>query len=88
MPIQLTPEQLEAYHRQGYVVVEGLVSSVEVEALRNRLREYTHDGRPLGSIRVQIEPRIQRGELEVNHPGDAIRKVDSLVEGLRDNGFF
>jgi len=81
MPMQLTPEQLEAYHRQGYVVVEDLVSSVEVEALHNRLREYTHDGRPLGSIRVQIEPRVQRGELEVNHPGDAIRKVDSLVEG-------
>ena len=81
MPMQLTPEQLEAYHRQGYVVVEDLVSSVEVEALHNRLREYTHDGRPLGSIRVQIEPCVQRGELEVNHPGDAIRKVDSLVEG-------
>ena len=46
MPMQLTPEQLEAYHRQGYLVVENLVSSVEVEALRNRLREYTHDGRP------------------------------------------
>ena len=81
MPMQLTSEQLEAYRRDGYIVVEGLVPPEEVEALRNRLREYTHDGRPLGSIRVQIEPRIQRGELKVNHPGDGIRKVDGLVQG-------
>ena len=80
-PLRLTDEQLEAYHRDGYVVVEGLVPLEEVESLCTRLREYTHDGRALGSIRVQIEPRIQRGELKVNHPGDGIRKVDGLVQG-------
>jgi len=79
--MRLSPEQLEAYHRDGYVVVEDLVSPEELEALRNRLREYTHGGRPPGSIRVQIEPRIQRGELQVEHPGDGIRKLEGLVEG-------
>ena len=28
-----------------------------------------------------MEPRIQRGELTVEHPGDGIRKIDGLVEG-------
>jgi ectoine hydroxylase-related dioxygenase (phytanoyl-CoA dioxygenase family) len=92
-PIRLTDRQLEAYHRDGYVVVEDLVSQEEVEALGARLREYTHGGRPMGKIRMQIEPRIQRGELKVAHPGDGIRKLDGLVQeddlfrrlGLNDN---
>lgn len=80
MPIQLTPEQLEAYHRAGYVVVEELLTTAEVEALRERVREYTHGGRPWNGIKVQIEPRIERGELTVAHPGDGIRKIDFLVQ--------
>ena len=80
MPMQLTSEQLDSYERDGYIVVEDLVSAAEVEALRNRLREYTHGGRPPGSIRMQVEPRVERGELQVEHPGDGIRKLDGLVE--------
>ena len=93
MSMQLTPEQLEAYHRDGYIVVEDLVPPDEVEALRNRLSEYTHGGRPLGGIEIQIEPQVTRGELKVDHPGDGIRKVGRLVQeddlfqklGLNDN---
>jgi phytanoyl-CoA hydroxylase len=81
MSIRLTDEQLEAYHRDGYIVVEDLVPPQEVEALRNRLREYTHGGRSREKIVVQMEPRIQRGELKVDHPGDGIRKIDGLVQG-------
>lgn len=79
--VQLTDQQLAAYHRDGYVVVEDLLPLDEVETLRNRVREYTHGGRPPGSIQVQIEPRIQRRELTVNHPGDGVRKLTGLVEG-------
>lgn len=81
MSMQLAAEQLESYEQNGYIVVEDLLSAEEVEGLRNRLREYTHGGRPLGSIRTQVEPRVQRGELHVDHPGDGIRKVEGLVEG-------
>ena len=81
MPMQLTAEQLEAYHRDGYIVVEDLVSPNEVEMLGHRLREYTHGGRLSGSIRIQTEPRIERGELKIDHPDDGIRKVDNLVQG-------
>ncbi|MBI4551316.1 MAG: phytanoyl-CoA dioxygenase family protein [Candidatus Latescibacteria bacterium] len=80
-PIRLTDEQLAAYHRDGFLVVEDLVSPEELDALRNRVKEYTHGGRPAGSIHVQVEPRVQRGEMTVAHPGDGIRKLTGLVEG-------
>lgn len=80
-PLRLSPEQLEAYHRDGYLVVEDLLTSAEVQALGQRLREYTHGGRPADQLRLQVEPRVQRGELAVDHPGDGIRKIDGLVEG-------
>ena len=80
MPSQLTADQLEAYHRDGYVVVEDLLPAAEVDALRERVREYTHGGRPWQGIKVQIEPRIERGEMTVAHPGDGIRKIDLLVQ--------
>ncbi|HZO89986.1 MAG TPA: phytanoyl-CoA dioxygenase family protein [Chthonomonadaceae bacterium] len=81
MPMRLTPEQLEAYHRDGYLVMEDLVTAEEVAALRERVREYTHGGRPTDKLTIQIEPRVQRGELTVDHPGDGIRKIDGLVQG-------
>lgn len=80
MPMQLTVTELEAYQRDGYVVVEDLLAAEEVAALRERVREYTHGGRPLNGIKVQVEPRVERGELTVEHPGDGIRKIDFLVQ--------
>lgn len=91
--VRLSEAQQLAYQRDGYVVVEGLLAPGPVEGLRERLRAYTHGGRDRGGIRFQTEPRIQRGELAVDHPGDGIRKVEGLVEeddrfralGLHDN---
>ncbi|MEM7132717.1 MAG: phytanoyl-CoA dioxygenase family protein [Chloroflexota bacterium] len=80
MPIELTPQQLEEYHRDGYIVIEDLVSSDHVSSLGERLREYTHGVRPRGDLKIQVEPRVQRGELTVDHPGDGIRKIDQLVQ--------
>ena len=81
MPMQLTPDQLDAYHRDGYLHVEDLVTPDELTSLRNRLRAYTHEDRPAEALKIQIEPRVQRGELAVDHWGDGIRKIDGLVEG-------
>jgi len=79
-PANPSPEQLAAYRRDGYILVEDLLSTAEVAALSERLREYTHGERPRGGLAVQIEPRVQRGELKVDHPGDGIRKIDYLVQ--------
>ena len=79
----LTTEQGEQYQRDGYLVIENLVAADAVAALRERVREYTHGGRDAGAaaLRIQVEPRVERGELRVEHPGDGIRKIDGLVEG-------
>ena len=76
----LSPDQLAAYDRDGFLVVENLLSKDEVAALARRVREYTHDGRAPGKIVMQMEPRVRRGELKVDHPGDGYRKLEGLVE--------
>lgn len=76
----LTSEQLKSFHRDGCLVVEDLISQEEVEGLRSRLRDYTHGGRPSDKLRIQTEPKVTRGEFEIDHPGDGIRKIDGLVE--------
>ena len=79
-PVRLTDEQVARFDRDGYLVVENLVDPERVAALGARVREYTHGGRDAGALRVQIEPRVTRGEERVDHPGDGIRKIDGLVE--------
>lgn len=79
-PLQLDAKQLAGYERDGYVVVENLLNEDEVQALRDRLREYTHGGRSHDEIAVQVEPAVERGEVEVSEPGDAIRKITDLVQ--------
>jgi ectoine hydroxylase-related dioxygenase (phytanoyl-CoA dioxygenase family) len=79
-PRALTGSELESYDRDGFVIVEKLLSSDEVTALQDRLREYTHGDRSTKSLQIQVEPRVTRGEMNVNHPGDGIRKIDGLVE--------
>jgi ectoine hydroxylase-related dioxygenase (phytanoyl-CoA dioxygenase family) len=81
MSLYLSSEQLAAYAQDGCIVVEDLVSPGEVAALRERVREYTHGGRDASRLAIQVEPRVQRGELAVAHPGDGIRKIDGLVQG-------
>jgi len=91
--VRLNPAQIAQYHADGFLAIEGLLAPAEVDALRNRVREYTHGGRELGKIYMQVEPRVERGELKVDHPGDAVRKLEGLVEnddlfqklGLHDN---
>ncbi|OPZ05176.1 MAG: Phytanoyl-CoA dioxygenase (PhyH) [candidate division BRC1 bacterium ADurb.BinA292] len=79
-PMRLTEEQLEAYRRDGYIMIENLVTPEELKQLHHRQREYTHCGRDASKLSIQVEPRIQRGEVKVDHPGDGIRKIDGLIE--------
>ena len=76
----LSDSELDRYQRTGYLHVPDLVPKQEVQALGARLHEYTHGDRPAGDLRIQVEPRVTRGELSVEHPGDGIRKIDGLVE--------
>jgi ectoine hydroxylase-related dioxygenase (phytanoyl-CoA dioxygenase family) len=78
---RLTTEHWEQYRRDGYLLVEDLLSPDDVTALRDRVREYTHGGRDASALTIQVEPRVARGELAIAHPGDGIRKIDGLVQG-------
>ena len=78
--VALTSQQLEQYERDGYLVVEKLIDPDRVRALAERLREYTHGDRATTGLRVQVEPKVERGELKVAQRGDGIRKVEGLVE--------
>jgi phytanoyl-CoA hydroxylase len=80
LTLRLSSKQLEFYEEQGYLLVENLMPVEEVAALGKRLREYTHGEREHPGLVFQHEPRVARGELKVEHPGDGIRKVDYLVQ--------
>lgn len=80
MPIAITREQVESYRNNGFLVIEDLITREELRDLQVRIREYTHGGRSTDALQIQIEPRIERGELSVDHPGDGIRKIDRLIE--------
>lgn len=79
-PMTLSAEQREQIERDGYLVVEELLSTEEVDALRERAREYTHGEREPGGIQIQVEPGVERGEVSVENRGDAIRKASDLVQ--------
>src|SRR5579862_5923756 len=68
MKTHFTAEMLDSYQRDGYLLVEDLISPEETAALRERIREYTHGGRSQAALHIQIEPRVQRGEVTVAHP--------------------
>ncbi|MES4793236.1 MAG: hypothetical protein C4321_09910 [Chloroflexota bacterium] len=78
--MSLSPQDVTRYRQDGFLVLEELVSAEEITALRERARHYTHGDRPRGALVVQIEPRVERGEMQVEHPGDGIRKIDRLVQ--------
>lgn len=80
MTTQNNAETVESYQEHGYVVIENLIQPDAIEALSDRIREYTHGNRPPGGIVMQTEPRVERGELQVDHPGDGIRKIEKLVQ--------
>lgn len=78
--VRLTKDQLSQYGCDGYLVVEQLVDLERVRALSKRTREYTHGTRDSSSLIVQAEPRVSRGEYQVEQPGDGIRKINGLVQ--------
>ncbi|MCJ8332017.1 MAG: phytanoyl-CoA dioxygenase family protein [Lentisphaeria bacterium] len=71
---------LAHYEKDGFLIVENLVSPDEIKALQDRLRDYTHGERDRGMAIFQTEPSVEQGEITVEHPGDGIRKIGKLVQ--------
>jgi phytanoyl-CoA hydroxylase len=79
--MSLTPQQIEQYRRDGFLVFEELFRREEAAALLARLEDLVLERmpRPEG-IRMQIEPAVQRGEAVAASPMERLRKVEGLVE--------
>jgi phytanoyl-CoA hydroxylase len=84
----LTAEQRRAAARDGYLVVEDVLTPEECRMYAARLEEYGTGRRPVpAGMTVQREPRVERGEV-VAAAGSDIRKIiriaetDELFQGL------
>lgn len=85
--MELTDAQFEQYQTEGYLVVEDALSTETVDGVLGRLREYTHGDREPETFSSQLEPRVERGELDVDDPGDAVRKFEGLGMVQEDEVF-
>ena len=85
--MQLSEAEFEQYQTDGYLVVDNALDSETVDRLKRRLREYTHGDREAERFKTQIEPRVERGELEVAEEGDAVRKFEGLGMVQQDDVF-
>lgn len=76
--MNLTDAQFRQYQTDGYVVVEDALSPATVDRVKHRLREYTHGDREPEGFESQLEPAVERGEVEVDAEADAVRKFEGL----------
>src|SRR5579871_238624 len=78
----LSAEQRRQAERDGYVIVEGLLSPEECRAYAERLGAYARGERPLPpGLALQREPRVERGELPPSPAGDDVRKISGVAHG-------
>jgi phytanoyl-CoA hydroxylase len=79
--VELTNEQLEATRRDGFILIEAILSPEECGEYLARLDDYTHERRHVPKeITLQREPRVERGEVAAS-PGDDVRKVSGVAYG-------
>jgi len=78
MPTILSEAEMEAYRRDGYLAYDRLLTEDEVQAILDRATKLIED--PPKGVRIQIEPRVARGEVQPLSKLESIRKVEGLVE--------
>lgn len=81
----LTDEQFEQYQRDGYVVVEGVLSADEVSTLKTRLREYVRGDREERTFDRMLEPSVDPEEFEGE--GEPVRKFEGVGMAEEDGVF-
>lgn len=84
MDLSLTPAQLSQYRRDGYCLLENLVSRPEIDAILARMEAYVREQRPRpDGFVLQVEPRVARGEVKADpsNPMASVRKIVGPVPG-------
>jgi ectoine hydroxylase-related dioxygenase (phytanoyl-CoA dioxygenase family) len=78
----LTPEQVTQFHDVGYLIIEAILRPDELEAMRTRADAIAGGELPEGSrIRRQVEPAVERGEVEGVTYEASLRKMTGLALG-------
>ena len=76
----LTAAQVDEFHKNGFLIIENVLTPDELEAMRRRAEEIARGELPEGSrIRRQVEPAIDRGETMAATYEDSLRKMTRLV---------
>ncbi len=74
--MRLSQEQVEQYHRDGFLVLEGLLSETEVGTLRQRVEDIAAGRVPFPEEGLEYEP----GAKEHRRNIDNLRKINSCAE--------
>lgn len=85
--MELDDDQFEQYQREGYVVVENVLSTSEIDRLKTRLAEYQRGEREETQFERMLEPAIERGEVEFDREGDPVRKFEGVGMAREDDVF-
>ncbi|SDZ80554.1 Ectoine hydroxylase-related dioxygenase, phytanoyl-CoA dioxygenase (PhyH) family [Haloplanus vescus] len=83
--MSLSDRQFEQYQRDGYVVVEDLLSDDEVARVTDRIREYVAGDRTETTFSRMLEPDIDPDEFD--HEGDPVRKFEGVSMAREDDVF-
>ncbi|MFC7156948.1 phytanoyl-CoA dioxygenase family protein [Halomarina halobia] len=85
--MSLTDEQFEQYQREGYVVVENVLTADEVERVRRRLDDYVTGEREERQFGRMLEPAAEEDGFEFDRPGDPVRKFEGVGMVREDDVF-
>lgn len=78
--MELSPAQVEQFHRQGFLVVENILTSEEIESMRARAEQIARGEIPEGSrIKRQVEPDVAAGNKAASDYEASLRKMTGLA---------
>jgi ectoine hydroxylase-related dioxygenase (phytanoyl-CoA dioxygenase family) len=70
--MKLNEDQISQFHRDGYILVEGLLSESEVEALRQRVEDIATGTKDFPEERLEYEPGAEKNERRM----ESLRKIN------------
>ncbi len=85
--MSLTAAQFEQYQREGYVVLEDLLSPEQVGRVKTRLREYVTGEREETAFSRMLEPAVESGAVGFDAEGEPVRKFEGVGMVREDEVF-
>jgi len=78
--MSLSAAQVEQFHREGLLIVRGLLDEAEIAALSQRAEWVASGAAPhITGERLQVEPRVAQGEARAATYASSLRKMSHLA---------